>query len=73
MNLRFLACSVDTFTSALDTTAHMLAYTDITYILFLNMNNGFGTVWLPCLFWWNLGGNGKNRLDKIYMMGIDNK
>ena len=44
MNLRFLACSVDTFTSALDTTAHMLAYTDITYILFLNMNNGFGTL-----------------------------
>jgi len=44
MNLPFLPCSVDIFTSALYTTAHMLAYTDITYILLLDMDNGFGTM-----------------------------
>ena len=44
MNLRFFACSVDILTSAPDTTAHMLAYTDITYNLFLNINNGLGTM-----------------------------
>lgn len=44
MNLRFLPCSVDIFTSALYTTAHMLVYTDITYILLLDMDNSFGTM-----------------------------
>jgi len=43
MNLRFLP-SVDIFTSALYTTAHMLAYTDITYTLLLDTDKDFGTM-----------------------------
>jgi hypothetical protein len=46
--LAISAYFVDIFPSALDTTAHMLAYTVIIYILFLNMNNGMGTILCFC-------------------------
>jgi len=42
--LATFAYFVDIFPSALDTTVHMLAYTVIIYILFLNMNNDMGTI-----------------------------
>jgi hypothetical protein len=48
--LAIFAYFVDIFPSALDTTAHMLAYTVITYILFLNMNNDMGTTILRFCF-----------------------
>jgi len=52
MNLSIFAYFVDIFPSALDTTAHMLVYTAITYILFLNMNNGSGIM----LHFWKMEG-----------------
>jgi hypothetical protein len=49
MNLQPLFISSTFFPSALDTTAHILAYTVITYILFLNMDNGLGTILHFCV------------------------
>ena len=46
--LATFAYFVDIFPSAFDTTAHMLAYTVIIYILFLIMNNGTGTILYFC-------------------------
>jgi hypothetical protein len=57
MNLQPLLISETFSPSALDTTAHILAYTVITYILFLNMDNSLGWgLYFISVFDWKLEG-----------------